>query len=55
MQHGSSAQTSVCTTKAIHDYFVSGKLPEPGTVCEPDLPFFDLDVKWSDVIPEDLS
>ncbi|KAK0658575.1 hypothetical protein DIS24_g4579 [Lasiodiplodia hormozganensis] len=53
--HGSSAQTSVCTTKAIHDYFVSGKLPEPGTVCEPDLPFFDLDVKWSDVIPEDLS
>ena len=28
------AASSVCTLKAIHEYFREGKLPDVGTVCE---------------------
>lgn len=40
MQHASIAQPSLCTALAIRDYFVNGTLPEPGTVCEPDVMLF---------------
>ena len=34
LQHASLAATSLCTAKAIREYFREGKLPEPGTICE---------------------
>lgn len=34
LQHASIAASSLCTAKAIRDYFRGGVLPEPGTVCE---------------------
>ncbi|KAF5311126.1 hypothetical protein D9619_008075 [Psilocybe cf. subviscida] len=38
--HGSVSAPSTCTQKYIRDYFVSGSLPPPDTVCRPDvLPF----------------
>ncbi|PGH23043.1 hypothetical protein AJ80_02816 [Polytolypa hystricis UAMH7299] len=40
--HCSIAHPSLCTGKAVRSYFVDGKLPEPGTKCEPDIPAFDL-------------
>ncbi|KAI1409287.1 TAP-like protein-domain-containing protein [Hypoxylon sp. FL1857] len=38
--HTSIAQASNCTNAAIQDYFLEGKLPAPGTVCEPNVPLF---------------
>lgn len=40
MQHASIAQPSLCTAKTIRSYFVNGTLPEPGTICEPDVKLF---------------
>lgn len=38
--HCSWSAPSICTAKAVREYFVNGTLPEEGTVCEPDmLPF----------------
>ncbi|KAI5121647.1 hypothetical protein M0805_001174 [Coniferiporia weirii] len=34
--HCSSAMTSLCTTKALRGYFLEGKLPESGLLCETD-------------------
>ncbi|KAJ3331174.1 hypothetical protein HDU76_003871 [Blyttiomyces sp. JEL0837] len=34
--HCSSAQPSTCTINVLHNYFGSGILPEPGTVCKAD-------------------
>jgi len=31
------AQPSVCTARAIQEYFVNGTLPAAGAVCKPDL------------------
>jgi hypothetical protein len=33
---------SNCTVQVIHDYFNDGKLPEPGTECEPDKSAFEV-------------
>lgn len=49
MQHCALTQLSICTAKTIQNYFASGKLPEPGTVCEPNVPFFGYNVKLSDI------
>ncbi|KXX79857.1 Carboxylesterase A [Madurella mycetomatis] len=38
--HSSLEQGSICTAMATQAYFVNGTLPEPGTVCEPDVPIF---------------
>lgn len=35
-QHASIAQISACSNNAIREYFQTGKLPEPGTVCQVD-------------------
>lgn len=40
--HGLTAHPSLCTTKAVQAYFKDGVLPEPGTVCEPDVEAWDL-------------
>jgi len=32
--HCSIAATSICTSKAIRNYFANGTLPEEGTVCQ---------------------
>lgn len=38
--HCSLAVPSVCTAKAVRRYFGEGRVPEEGTICEPDeLPF----------------
>ncbi|KAG9082502.1 hypothetical protein FS749_006806 [Ceratobasidium sp. UAMH 11750] len=34
--HATIAHPSLCTAKAVHDYFVVGKLPSPGTICQPE-------------------
>ncbi|KAJ8092886.1 hypothetical protein PM082_023519 [Marasmius tenuissimus] len=39
--HCSSAAPSVCTAKAVREYFVNGTLPERGTVCPMDGSPFD--------------
>ncbi|KAI0153115.1 hypothetical protein GGR57DRAFT_503254 [Xylariaceae sp. FL1272] len=40
--HTSLSAASTCTAQHIRDYFQQGKLPKPGTSCEPDyLPFQD--------------
>lgn len=33
--HCSHATPSLCTAKAVREYFQTGKLPEPGTLCQP--------------------
>ncbi|KAF1817389.1 alpha/beta-hydrolase [Eremomyces bilateralis CBS 781.70] len=38
--HMTIAQPSTCTSKHIADYFLTGTLPQPGTICEPDTPLF---------------
>ncbi|GAB1312412.1 Peptidase S33, tripeptidyl-peptidase [Madurella fahalii] len=38
--HSSLAQGSTCTARVTQAYFINGTLPEPGTVCEPDVPIF---------------
>ncbi|KAI1459796.1 TAP-like protein-domain-containing protein [Annulohypoxylon moriforme] len=38
--HLSMAQPSNCTDGHIQNYFLEGKLPAPGTVCQPNLPVF---------------
>ncbi|KAL8806805.1 MAG: hypothetical protein Q9182_001065 [Xanthomendoza sp. 2 TL-2023] len=38
--HPSVAQPSVCTLRAIRDYFVNGSLPAAGTKCSPDFGLF---------------
>lgn len=39
-QHTSLAAPSVCTARAIRDYFQTGALPRDGATCEPEtLPF----------------
>lgn len=35
-KHCSIASPSLCTAKAIRNYFQNGALPEPGTVCKPE-------------------
>ncbi|KAJ0122112.1 hypothetical protein J7T55_002624 [Diaporthe amygdali] len=40
--HTSLAAPSVCTAKAIREYFQSGTLPRDGTTCEPETLPFDL-------------
>lgn len=41
-QHTSLSAASACTAKYIREYFQDGRLPEPGTTCEPDyFPFQD--------------
>ncbi|KAF9641105.1 alpha/beta-hydrolase [Lasiodiplodia theobromae] len=47
--HTSPAQISLCTTKAVQAYLVNGTLPEPGTVCEVDVPLFS-NITWQDVL-----
>ncbi|KAH8898792.1 hypothetical protein GQ53DRAFT_742000 [Thozetella sp. PMI_491] len=39
--HCSPSAPSVCTALHIREYFVTGKLPAPGTVCEVDYPLFE--------------
>lgn len=39
-QHCSLAQPSLCTAKIVREYFNTGTLPPPGTVCEVDVPLF---------------
>lgn len=34
--HCSGSSPSICTSRYIRDYFQTGKLPEPGVVCEPE-------------------
>ncbi|PGH15309.1 hypothetical protein AJ79_02474 [Helicocarpus griseus UAMH5409] len=34
---------SICTAKAVRSYFVDGKLPKDGTVCEPDVGAFEVE------------
>lgn len=34
--HCSHATPSLCTAKVVREYFQTGRLPEPGTVCQPD-------------------
>ncbi|KAK2760779.1 hypothetical protein FQN54_002016 [Arachnomyces sp. PD_36] len=42
--HCSFAGPSTCAAKAINQYFQKGVLPDPGTICQPDLtPFIDGD------------
>ena len=44
-QHSTlSGHTSKCIEKAIFDYFDTGALPKPDTVCEPDMPIFTKDM-----------
>ncbi|KAK6365532.1 hypothetical protein LTS17_011251 [Exophiala oligosperma] len=38
--HCTLAQPSLCTAKLVREYFNTGALPAPGTVCEPDVPLF---------------
>jgi hypothetical protein len=40
--HCSIASPSMCTAKAIGDYFQHGRLPVPGTVCEVDITPFGI-------------
>ena len=40
--HCSISQPSVCTAKAYQAYFKDGTLPDPGTVCKPEIPIFPL-------------
>ena len=40
-QHGSVSSPSLCTFNHVRQYFIDGKLPEPGTVCEVDAGPFD--------------
>jgi hypothetical protein len=40
VKHSSLAQPSLCTAKVIRAYFTNGILPEPGTVCQPDVKLF---------------
>ncbi|KAF8609123.1 alpha/beta-hydrolase [Ceratobasidium sp. AG-I] len=34
--HATIAHPSLCTAKVLHDYFVQGTIPTPGTVCKPE-------------------
>ncbi|KEP46365.1 alpha/beta-hydrolase [Rhizoctonia solani 123E] len=34
--HATVAHPSLCTAKAVHDYFLEGKVPAPGTICKPE-------------------
>ncbi|KEP51486.1 alpha/beta-hydrolase [Rhizoctonia solani 123E] len=34
--HCTSSHPSLCTAKAVRDYFLKGKVPEPGAVCKPE-------------------
>lgn len=43
MQHCSLAATSICTAKAIREYFREGKLPKNGTVCPVESSIFPSD------------
>ncbi|KAB2575811.1 Tripeptidyl aminopeptidase [Lasiodiplodia theobromae] len=47
--HCSPAQVSRCTAKATQVYFDNGTLPEPGSICEVDVPPFS-NVTWQDVL-----
>ncbi|KAK2816028.1 hypothetical protein FQN49_008054, partial [Arthroderma sp. PD_2] len=47
--HTTLSHASVCTGKAIKEYFVRGILPMPGTVCEPAYPPF-ANQTWNDVL-----
>ncbi|KAJ3520086.1 hypothetical protein NM208_g13865 [Fusarium decemcellulare] len=39
--HGAITQPSNCTEEAVGRYFTDGELPKSGTVCKPNLPFFE--------------
>ncbi|OJD30052.1 nedd8-like protein [Diplodia corticola] len=47
--HCSLQQVSRCTARLTTAYYENGTLPEPGTVCEVDLPPFS-NVTWQDVL-----
>ena len=49
-QHSSLAQGSLCTTKSIRAYFVNGTLPQPGTVCDVDVPLFAGTAGWNEIL-----
>ena len=40
-------QPSLCTGRAIREYFLNGVLPEAGTICAPDVPLFLNDTEWT--------
>ena len=40
-------QPSLCTGRAIREYFLNGVLPEPGTVCPVDIPLFLSAEEWT--------
>lgn len=37
LKHCSQSSPSLCTAKNIRNYFQTGQLPDPGTICEPDV------------------
>ncbi|RYP49095.1 hypothetical protein DL768_005092 [Monosporascus sp. mg162] len=47
--HGSLAVPSLCTLETTTAYWLNGSLPDPGTVCESDMPLYS-NVTWADVI-----
>lgn len=47
--HVSIEQASVCTAKVIQAYLDDGTLPEPGSICEVDVPLFS-SLTWRDVL-----
>ncbi|RYP37233.1 hypothetical protein DL767_003052 [Monosporascus sp. MG133] len=47
--HCSLAVPSLCTLETTAAYWLNGSLPDPGTVCESDMPLYS-NVTWADVI-----
>ncbi|KAI8629087.1 TAP-like protein-domain-containing protein [Xylariaceae sp. FL1651] len=53
--HSSISQPSLCTAKAIQNFFRNGVLPEPNTVCPPVAPPFEWAVSgptWQQLFPQ---
>lgn len=50
--HGVNAHPSLCTGRAIREFFVDGTLPDEGTECTPDLAPFDLPDPLGGLLPE---
>ena len=42
----------MCTALAIRDYFLEGKLPEPGTICKSDVDLFSGTTGWDELVLE---
>ncbi|RYP62594.1 hypothetical protein DL771_009673 [Monosporascus sp. 5C6A] len=47
--HCSLAVPSLCTLQTTTAYWLNGSLPDPGTVCESDMPLYS-NVTWADVL-----